>query len=126
MLEKKALGMICHENSCYWTNSNQTKERIEYGQWNGSKLCFPTMLKRNNSKRSLLRQVNPSFAQNKAQSDVTHERFLEAKRIFAKYDKDGEGAISRDLFLLALKDFGHTDETAQDIVANFKTNEHGK
>lgn len=52
--------------------------------------------------------------------NFTNEKFQEARRIFNKYDTDGEGAITKEQLLVVLKDFGHDSETANELVANMK------
>ena len=74
------------------------------------------MLKRDTSKRNVL----PGSTQPNATVNFSNEKFQEAKRIFAKYDKDGVGSITEEQLLVALKDFGHDEETAHDLVKNMK------
>ncbi len=73
------------------------------------------MLKRNNSKRDLLMQIKSNSS-----SDNSNERFLEVRKCFAKYDRDGEGSLSKDNIPKVLKDLGHDEQVIAEVVSFLK------
>lgn len=76
------------------------------------------MLQRNSSKRELLRSKSANKSAN-VFPPLSQERFLEAKRIFSKFDEANAGSITQDQLILALIEFGLTRESAKDSVGIF-------
>jgi Ca2+-binding EF-hand superfamily protein len=79
------------------------------------------MLTRDTSKRNIL----PAPEKLNAAKHFPNEKFQEARRIFSKYDTEGEGSITKDQLLVVLKDFGHESENANDLVKTMNL-ENGK